>query len=285
MSKSRLITIAQAACAAGLLVLFVLPIPVGPLERVVAVLLLAALVLPIFARSRVDTAERSSEGPGGLRKMFDESGVVGRSILDGVPDPAIVVDNKFGISVVNKAAHKALEINEGSGIPCFTAIHGLDAPCDESGQPCVIKTGQSWKTIQTRRGDDGEEQLVELRATPLFDDAGEVMGAVEVLHDLNEQEKLALSLQRAKEDAASADKARTDFVATVSHEVRTPMNAVLGMADLLRLTALTRKQKSYVQVMESSSNMLLSLVDNMIGPRDHGVPRVFQRAGACRDSG
>jgi CheY-like chemotaxis protein len=98
----------------------------------------------------------------------------------------------------------------------------------------------------------------------LFDDAGEVMGAVEVLHDLNEQEKLALSLQRAKEDAASADKARTDFVATVSHEVRTPMNAVLGMADLLRLTALTRKQKSYVQVMESSSNMLLSLVDNMI---------------------
>jgi CheY-like chemotaxis protein len=50
----------------------------------------------------------------------------------------------------------------------------------------------------------------------------------------------------------------------MSHEVRTPLNAVLGMTDLLRLTSLTRKQKSYVQIMESSSNMLLSLVDNMI---------------------
>jgi CheY-like chemotaxis protein/two-component sensor histidine kinase len=50
----------------------------------------------------------------------------------------------------------------------------------------------------------------------------------------------------------------------MSHEVRTPLNAVLGMADLLRLTSLTRKQKSYVQIMESGSNMLLSLVDNMI---------------------
>ena len=46
--------------------------------------------------------------------------------------------------------------------------------------------------------------------------------------------------------------------------MRTPLNAVLGMTDLLRLTSLTRKQKSYVQIMESSSNMLLSLVDNMI---------------------
>jgi two-component system sensor histidine kinase/response regulator len=111
---------------------------------------------------------------------------------------------------------------------------------------------------------DGKERLVELRATPLFDENGNVTGAVEVLHNLNEQERLALNLQRAREDAATAHRARAEFVATMSHEVRTPLNAVLGMADLLHLTSLTRKQKSYVQIMESSSNMLLSLVDNMI---------------------
>ena len=103
-----------------------------------------------------------------------------------------------------------------------------------------------------------------MRATPLFDDTGNVIGAIEVLHNLNEQERLALNLQRAKEDAETANKARRDFVATMSHDVRTPLNAVLGMADLLRLTALTRKQKTYVQIMQSSSNLLLSLVDNMI---------------------
>jgi len=264
MSKSRLIAFAQVACATGLLVLFLLPTPIGPAQRILAITLLAALILPNFVRTRAGAVQEREEESRGLRKLLNESGVVGRSILDGVSDPAIVVDANFGVAVVNKAARKALEMDEGQNVPCFRAIHGLDAPCDESGRPCVIKTGQSGKTIQTRRGDDGEERLVELRATPLFDDAGEVMGAVEVLHDLNEQEKLALRLQRAKEDAATAHKARADFVATMSHEVRTPMNAVLGMADLLRLTALTRKQKSYVQIMESSSNMLLSLVDNMI---------------------
>ena len=266
MNKSRLITLLQAGCAVGLLVLFVLPDQIGFPQRLIAVTFLAALILLQFARVRTAdvVVQDDDEEPAGLRKLFDEADVVGRSILDGVPDPAIVVDANFGVAVVNKAARKALEMEEGQNVPCFRAIHGLDAPCDESGRPCVIKTGQSGKTIQTRLGDDGEERLVELRATPLFDDAGDVMGAIEVLHDLNEQEKLALRLQRAKEDAATAHKARADFVATMSHEVRTPMNAVLGMADLLRLTALTRKQKSYVQIMESSSNMLLSLVDNMI---------------------
>ena len=264
MSKSRLIAFAQVACATGLLALFLLPTPIAITQRILAVTLLAALILLNFVRTRAGAVQEREEESRGLRKLLNESGVVGRSILDGVSDPAIVVDANFGVAVVNKAARKALEMDEGQNVPCFRAIHGLDAPCDESGRPCVIKTGQSGKTIQSRRGDDGAEQLVELRATPLFDDAGNVIGAIEVLHDLNEQEKLALRLQRAKDDAATAHRARADFVATMSHEVRTPMNAVLGMADLLRLTALTRKQKSYVQIMESSSNMLLSLVDNMI---------------------
>jgi signal transduction histidine kinase len=130
--------------------------------------------------------------------------------------------------------------------------------------PCILTTGESCKHIKTIIDENGEKQLVELRATPLFDEEGRMTGAVEVIHDLNEQERLALRLQRARQDAETAHAARAQFVATMSHEVRTPMNAVLGMADMLRLTSLTRKQKSYVQIMESSSNMLLSLVDNMI---------------------
>ena len=50
----------------------------------------------------------------------------------------------------------------------------------------------------------------------------------------------------------------------MSHEIRTPMNAVLGMADLLRLTDLTHKQLGYLQTIQSSGDMLLSLVDNTL---------------------
>jgi signal transduction histidine kinase/CheY-like chemotaxis protein len=201
---------------------------------------------------------------GGIRKQLGEAEAFSRSILDGVPDPTMIINTDFSVAMINKAAREAFDFDENEPVPCYRAMHGYEGPCDASGLPCVISTGESCKTIQRRADDNGDEQLVELRSTPLYDDAGELMGAVEVLHRLNEQERLALRLQRAKEDADTAYRARTEFIATVSHEVRTPMNAVLGMADLLRLTALTRKQKSYVQVMESSSNMLLSLVDNMI---------------------
>ena len=69
---------------------------------------------------------------------------------------------------------------------------------------------------------------------------------------------------RRRKDAEVASEAKADFVATISHEVRTPLNAVLGMTDLLNLTSLTRKQREYIQTIQSSGDMLISLIDNLL---------------------
>jgi signal transduction histidine kinase/CheY-like chemotaxis protein len=266
MGTKRLVNIAALFCAVGLLAILALPDSMGAGMRTAGILVFMVLLFLYIFRSRSDAASvrHLAAELAGAKADLENVGPRVRPIIDGVPDPTVVVDNQFGVSMVNKAARENFGLDESLPTPCFKALHGLDAPCDEYGRPCVVTTGQSWKTIQTRQDENGNEQLVELRATPLFDDNGNVMGAIEVLHNLNEQERLALRLQRAKEDAESANSARRDFVASMSHDVRTPLNAVLGMADLLRLTALTRKQKTYVQIMQSSSNMLLSLVDNMI---------------------
>ena len=66
------------------------------------------------------------------------------------------------------------------------------------------------------------------------------------------------------EEVDEAQRAKSEFVATISHEIRTPMNAVLGMTDLLNLTNLTRKQRDYIRNIQSSGDMLLSLVDNLL---------------------
>jgi len=57
---------------------------------------------------------------------------------------------------------------------------------------------------------------------------------------------------------------KSEFIATISHEIRTPINAVIGMAELLNLTDLTQKQRSYLKHIQSSSDMLLSLVENVL---------------------
>ena len=62
----------------------------------------------------------------------------------------------------------------------------------------------------------------------------------------------------------SAKRAKDEFLANISHEVRTPMNGILGMLQLLEMTELSDVQKDYVEQLETSSNRLLELLNNLI---------------------
>ena len=59
-------------------------------------------------------------------------------------------------------------------------------------------------------------------------------------------------LQRAKASAESANRAKSEFLTTMSHEMRTPMNAILGMADLLSESPLREEQRDYVRIFQKA---------------------------------
>ncbi|WP_051260947.1 response regulator [Desulfovibrio inopinatus] len=69
---------------------------------------------------------------------------------------------------------------------------------------------------------------------------------------------------RAIEDAKQASLAKSVFLANMSHEVRTPMNGILGMLQLLKLTALDTTQEGYVQVAIDASRRLTRLLSDII---------------------
>lgn len=77
-------------------------------------------------------------------------------------------------------------------------------------------------------------------------------------------ERRTHQLLEAKQRAESADRAKSQFLATTSHEVRTPMNGVLGMAELLAQTDLDEQQRGQVQTIISSGKSLLSLLNDVI---------------------
>ncbi len=76
--------------------------------------------------------------------------------------------------------------------------------------------------------------------------------------------RLNLELDIAKRKAEEAMDAKANFLANVSHEVRTPMNAILGMLYVLKRTQLNPKQLEYTNKIESASNILLRLINDIL---------------------
>ena len=70
--------------------------------------------------------------------------------------------------------------------------------------------------------------------------------------------------KRAEQEARTANRVKSEFLANVSHEIRTPMNGILGMAELLSLGELDSSQREKVEVISSSAEALLALVDDIL---------------------
>ncbi len=93
------------------------------------------------------------------------------------------------------------------------------------------------------------------------------------IHDLNYQEENfgfislatnATALVHAREQAEAAMRAKAAFLANMTHELRTPMNAVLGINELLSRTSLTPLQRNYVSQVRSSASLLLSVINDIL---------------------
>ncbi|HPO71102.1 MAG TPA: ATP-binding protein, partial [Anaerohalosphaeraceae bacterium] len=84
------------------------------------------------------------------------------------------------------------------------------------------------------------------------------------------------------EEAVAANKTKSEFLANMSHELRTPMNAIMGFTEVLSDDTLTAEQRSYVQMISSSSKNLLALINDILDYSKIDAGRMVIEICDCR---
>jgi PAS domain S-box-containing protein len=180
------------------------------------------------------------------------------SLVEISPVAVVVMDERERVTGWNPAATELFghTAEEAIGRQIDDLVFGDDV--SDEGREIMreaLRNGRAQR-ITRRRRKDGTPIDVELMVVPLTVEGGRV-GFLGIYHDITE-------LQQAREEAEAATQAKSAFLATMSHEIRTPMNAVIGMTGLLLSTELTEEQREFAEVVRSSGDALLHVIDDIL---------------------
>ena len=109
----------------------------------------------------------------------------------------------------------------------------------------------------------GSPKILSISKVPYRNENGEMIGIITLAQDITER-KHAQELGKAKEAAEIASKAKSDFLSQMSHEMRTPLNVVIGFCDLLMETSLNDLQKEYADTCRQSAKLLSYLINDIL---------------------
>lgn len=123
----------------------------------------------------------------------------------------------------------------------------------------VVDAGRIEMTAMRKTG---EEFPIELNVTSSQGPDG--IEFIAYLRDIGERKLNEQSLIDARDRAERTDRAKSQFLTIMSHEMRTPLNGILGVLDLLKTTKLGKKQNRYVDIASASGEILLEHVNEAL---------------------
>jgi len=115
--------------------------------------------------------------------------------------------------------------------------------------------------IQTRY--DGVRYL-HTKKIPVLDEHGEPQYLLGISEDITERKRAQDTVRAAKEEAERANHAKSQFLSRMSHEVRTPLNSILGFGQVLEMDGVSEDQRQPVRYILQSGRHLLRLIEEVL---------------------
>ncbi|MEN3373595.1 PAS domain S-box protein [Dechloromonas sp. ZS-1] len=229
-------------------------------------------VLGVFAAARDITERKKAE------EATQAASQYARSLIEASLDPLVTISAEGKITDVNTATEKVTGVSRGRLIGSDFADYFTDPQKAREGYQQVFSQGSVTDYPLAIRHASGKVTDVLYNASVYRDAQGNVLGVFAAARDITERKKAeealaeysrqleqrAIELELAKKAAEAANVAKSAFLANMSHEIRTPMNGIIGMANILRREGVTSKQKHRLDVIDSSAQHLLSVINDVL---------------------
>jgi signal transduction histidine kinase len=168
-----------------------------------------------------------------------------RAILESIADGVVVCDRQRNIVLVNRAAEQMLDIRNWGRVR-----YNFDQmPLQRVDVRQQLFGGEADDLEHYQLG----ERVLRLSSAPVIADHGQELGEVIVLHDISAE--------------AAVDKAKTGFIETISHELRSPLTVILGYTDLLlrgMIGELSAEQREIMDAVRSRAEIMNGWLKNVI---------------------
>lgn len=137
----------------------------------------------------------------------------------------------------------------------------------------IEKVDQAHQGVETGKGYDIEYRIITIdgqtkwivtRAKVDMDEQGSPIRLYGTMQDITERRKLEQRIEQAFTVAEDAYQSKSQFLAMISHEVRTPINGILGMSQLLKDSILDEEQSEYVEDIMFSADALLNIIEDIL---------------------
>ncbi len=190
------------------------------------------------------------------------------NILNSLTDTLFVTTPEGRIQRANPAACSLLGYREDElvGQPLSVVFPQVGAEfLADNGQAEPLSGDNALYGVGTTfRSKSGVDIPVSFSAALMDGHDGTLQSIVCMAQDITERKRSEDALRQAKEQAESANQAKSVFLATMSHEIRTPMNGVIGMSGLLLDTDLDTEQREYAETVRQSSEALLVIINDIL---------------------
>lgn len=128
----------------------------------------------------------------------------------------------------------------------------------------ALEVGEGFNEELLNYSRDNKPYWISIDAQPIFDDNGQLQQFIAIERDVTERRLREQELRDATLKSAEASKAKSRFLAMMSHEVRTPLNGVIGALGLLRDTELNDIQRKYADTSRTSAESLLIIINDIL---------------------